>query len=73
MIKTFVFALAVAALGMGAYTAKTTGSHSGKATLIAAGGSNCPVYYGCPTPPPPAPKGGGSGGGGGVDNTKPHA
>ncbi len=36
----------------------------GKHKLIAAGGSSCPVYYGCPAPAP-APKGGGGGGKGG--------
>ena len=30
-----------------------------KHKLVAAGGGNCPVYYGCPAP---APKGGGGGG-----------
>ena len=40
--------------------------------LLAAGGSNCPVYYGCPAPAP-APKGGNAGGGnsGGGKTTDP--
>lgn len=63
MIKTtLVFALAMTALGIGAFTSQTTQSKSSKTVLVASGGSNCPVYYGCPTPPPTQKGGANSGG-----------
>jgi hypothetical protein len=75
MTKRIGFALGLVALGMGAFTSTTITSNSHKGTLLASGGSNCPVYYGCPVTPP-APKGGGGGGkggGGGADDPQPHA
>jgi hypothetical protein len=71
MIKTSILALAIAASAIGAHSYKVS-SNSGKTIMLASGGSNCPVYYGCPAPAP-APKGGGGGGTGGADNPQPHA
>jgi hypothetical protein len=59
------FALACAPLMA---TDKQDSDQSGK-YLLAAGGSNCPVYYGCPAPAP-APKGGGNSGGGNSGGSK---
>lgn len=73
MIKTSIFAVAIAAMAIGAHHSNISSSKINKGIMLASGGgSNCPVYYGCPAPPAPAPKGGG-GGKGGADNPQPHA
>lgn len=66
MMKSTILALALAALGMMIHTGKTSGSDA--KALVAAGGSNCPVYYGCPVPPPPQKGGAGGGGNAGGGN-----
>src|SRR5581483_4068618 len=63
MKTTFVLALALVGMGLAGHSARTTGAESDGATLIARGGSNCPVYYGCPAPPS-LPNGGGDNRGG---------
>ena len=49
-------------MAMLAFTSSTGQSQKGQ-IILARGGSNCPVNYGCPAPPPPSPGGGSNGGG----------
>jgi hypothetical protein len=63
MIQKILFTVAALGLSCASHSTTQTPSKTQDATMLASGGGNCPIYYGCPAPPPPAPKGGGGGGG----------